>query len=59
MDRLYLYKTGDAHEASKLHHFSFQGTHGNNVLALIVKDNTVDACEEEKIMTRLCSDTQR
>lgn len=53
MDRLHLHQTGDAHEVSERHHFSLQGAHGNNVLALIIKDDTVDACVEEKKLASL------
>lgn len=45
-NRLHLHQAGDAHEVPERHHFSLQGAHGNDVLALIVEDNAVDACAE-------------
>lgn len=45
-NRLHLHQAGDAHEVPERHHFSLQGAHGNDVLALIVEDNAVDACTE-------------
>lgn len=42
--RPYLYKAGDAHKVSERHYLSFQRTHGNDVLALLIKHNAVDAC---------------
>lgn len=41
---LYLHKTGDTYEVSEWDYFSLQRTHGDNVLALVIKYNTVDAC---------------
>lgn len=42
--QLYLHKTGDTYEVPKWHYFSLQRTHGDNVLALVIKYDTVDAC---------------
>lgn len=42
--QLYLHKAWDAYKVSEWDHLSLQRTHGNNVLALLIKHNTVDAC---------------
>lgn len=42
--QLYLHKAGDAYKVSEWHYLSLQRTHGNDVLALLIKHNTVDAC---------------
>lgn len=34
------------YEVSEWHYLSLQRTHGDNVLALLIKHNTVDACTE-------------
>ena len=40
--QFYLHKAGDAYEVSERHYLSLQRTHGDNVLALLIKHNTVD-----------------
>lgn len=43
--QLYLHKAGNAYNISEWYNFSLQRTHGDNVLALLIKHNTVDACK--------------